>query len=244
MFNSGLKNWTFHNLSISPSDGFILLISGSMTTMNIEITGDTTGATVIFEGKSIDGGDFYPIKHVVNLSTFELASSTSTIGSLWQVNLTGLISFRVRLSAIDDNSITVKGRIVESGHVLANSALVTISNSTIALPIDIQYNNLQDDNPIPVKLAGSGYHAIAFEQITISTLQILTSATYTNATQATIIVENAPIRYRIDSGTPTASVGMLANIEDVINLNSVEDIANFKAITTGANALISVTYSI
>lgn len=132
MFNSGIANWVFHNQSTIQSDGFPLLVGGGMTTINIEITGDASSATLIFEGKAIDNGNFYPVK-CVDISTYEMANSTSNIGSIWQVNVSALISFRVRISNIADNSITVKGRVVETAHVLASATQTSIIGSLTKL---------------------------------------------------------------------------------------------------------------
>ena len=87
------------------------------------------------------------------------------------------------------------------------------------------------------------YEAMAFEQIIINTIKHLTSTIYKQATQAVIIVESSTIRYRVDGGIPTTSIGMLANVGDIITLSSSSDIANFQAIAIGVNALLSITYS-
>ena len=92
-----------------------------------------------------------------------------------------------------------------------------------------------------------GSKADGFEQITIDATvggKALTAATYGNAPKAIITIETAQIRFRVDGGAPTATIGHIADIGDQIELNSVEDIANFKAIRTGSvSAVISVTYS-
>ena len=92
-----------------------------------------------------------------------------------------------------------------------------------------------------------GSKADGFEQLTIDATVggiALTAATYGNAPKAVITVETAQIRFRIDGGVPTATVGHIADIGDQIELSSVEDIANFRAIRTGSvSAVISATYS-
>jgi hypothetical protein len=110
--NRGQKNWNFISGATEATDGFELNVIAGMVTMNIEISGDASAATLHFEGKSVDGGSFYPVASV-NLETLDIATSTTAIGSQWQMNLEGLIKARVRLSAIADNSITVKARIVD-----------------------------------------------------------------------------------------------------------------------------------
>ena len=103
------------------------------------------------------------------------------------------------------------------------------------------YQTFNEDGSTPTR---SSSRAINFEQIEVSTLKTLTPEIYTLATQALIIVETASIRYRIDGGTPTATVGMLANIGDKVTISSSSDIANFKAIATSSGSLIDVTYSL
>lgn len=92
-----------------------------------------------------------------------------------------------------------------------------------------------------------GSRAGGFEQVTVDAAvggKSLTAATYGNSQKASITVETAQIRFRTDGGVPTATVGHLADADDLIELESAEDIANFRAIRTGAtSAVISVTYS-
>ena len=86
-----------------------------------------------------------------------------------------------------------------------------------------------------------------FEQLTIDNTvggKSLTENKYGWSTKSYITVEMAQIRFRVDGGTPTASVGHVADISDTITLDSREDIVNFKAIRTGTvSAVINVTYS-
>ena len=92
-----------------------------------------------------------------------------------------------------------------------------------------------------------GGRAGNFEQITVDNTaggKALTAAKYSGASKALITVETAQIRFRVDGGAPTSTVGHVADIDDQIELDSVEDIANFRAIRTGTtSATISVTYS-
>lgn len=112
MGNIGIMSFVFHNQSTLISDGFELSVSSGMITLNFEISGTATSSTCIFEGKSVDDGAFYPIQ-CANLGTLVLASQTIDKGSLWQVDLNGLIKFRVRISAVAGGNISVKGRAVD-----------------------------------------------------------------------------------------------------------------------------------
>lgn len=71
----------------------------------------------------------------------------------------------------------------------------------------------------------------------------LTAGTYGTARYAEISIEVAEIRFRVDGGAPTSTVGHIASPPDIIELESAEDIAAFRAIRTGAtSATIFVTY--
>lgn len=87
-----------------------------------------------------------------------------------------------------------------------------------------------------------------FEQIVVSTAAIgvtasmLTSGNH-EVSHAVITVEDGSIRYRIDGGNPTGSVGHLANAGDQIELESYEEVLNFKAIRdAGSDGTLNVTY--
>ena len=52
-----------------------------------------------------------------------------------------------------------------------------------------------------------------------------------------------PLNFTLDGTTPTAAVGYLAAANDLIHLNSLQEIQNFKAIRNGvSDATIEVTY--
>jgi len=88
----------------------------------------------------------------------------------------------------------------------------------------------------------------AFETKTISSTAVgLSPATYapTNAdpfSEATITVETADIRFRIDGEAPTSAIGHLVEAGNTIVLESAKEIKFFKAIAAGSDAAISVTY--
>lgn len=100
--------------------------------------------------------------------------------------------------------------------------------------------------------------SFAFERISgISTAAVvtLTAATYGHysatgdnrvpARAAIISVEVDSIRYTTDGTTPTtgaSGVGHRANPDDVITLEGLQEIKNFKMIGETATAVVSVTY--
>ena len=92
-----------------------------------------------------------------------------------------------------------------------------------------------------VVLGGPTYDA--YESITVSsTAVILTVATYGPRPYAFITVEDNSIRFRLDGTAPTASEGHLANPGDIIHLRNHDQLEDFKAIRTGADAVIKCAY--
>lgn len=112
MGNSGIINFVFHNESTTTGNGSELNVNMGMTTLNFEISGTATSSTCIFEGKSVDTGEFYPVQ-CVNLGTLALANQTTGKSELWQCDLTALTKFRVRISTISGGNISIKGRAVD-----------------------------------------------------------------------------------------------------------------------------------
>ena len=86
---------------------------------------------------------------------------------------------------------------------------------------------------------------LARETITVSgAAGGLTAATYGEADRAFITVETAELRYTVDGTTATTSVGHLANLGDIIELESMAELSEFSAIrTTGVSASLQVSYA-
>lgn len=86
----------------------------------------------------------------------------------------------------------------------------------------------------------------AFEQLTIDATvggKALTGAVYATARFAEITVETAPIRFTVDGTPPTATLGHLVSPNDVVRLESNEDIVAFRAIRQGATSgVINCSY--
>jgi len=119
-------------------------------------------------------------------------------------------------------------------------AVTQLSGSTLAIPVDLQYQTL--GAPLPVSQATQ---AIAYESITVAgTAKGFTAGTFGTATHAFITCEDAQLRFRIDGENPTASEGHLLNPGDTLKLDSPADIARFRAIRTSAiSAVLKVTFS-
>jgi hypothetical protein len=96
--------------------------------------------------------------------------------------------------------------------------------------------------------------SFAFEKLTVSsTVKTLTASVYhqkssTNAPNkiarfATISVETDSIRYRLDGTDPDSTTGHLLQVGDVLELDSANDVAKFKAIRVSGDATIQVSYA-
>ncbi len=97
----------------------------------------------------------------------------------------------------------------------------------------------------------SNLDAKAYETLTAGTSTALTAATYSNvnypkgsqkAKGALVTVTGQPCRYRVDGGTPTASVGNVLAVNDGVWLASFDQIESFRIIETTATASVQVTY--
>lgn len=92
----------------------------------------------------------------------------------------------------------------------------------------------------------------AFENLTVSNTAIpLTAGIYSKndglecCNKATLLVEDAGIRYRVDGGNPSATLGLLANNGDVISLIGRTEIKLFRAIrATSTDAKLTCDYGV
>lgn len=93
---------------------------------------------------------------------------------------------------------------------------------------------------------GGGDVPFAYEQKTVDSTAggvSLTAVTYSDATHATLRLETAQIRFRVDGGAPTTAVGTLLEIGETLELSGAATIAAFRAIRTGGSSgSLSVTY--
>lgn len=98
-----------------------------------------------------------------------------------------------------------------------------------------------------VSLSGSKAKASSYEALTIDATAggiACTALKYAGCTKAFMTLETAQIRYTVDGTAPTAAVGHLLEVGDVLKLDSAEDIAAFRGFRTGAvSGSLRVTYS-
>lgn len=102
-----------------------------------------------------------------------------------------------------------------------------------------------------IQIDGDGY---AFETITVADTAIgFTSSTYrtekattgTAHLKAHVTATGAAMRYRYDGTSPTSSVGHILSHGDTLDIVGTVNLANFKAIRSGANSgTLHVTYEV
>lgn len=85
----------------------------------------------------------------------------------------------------------------------------------------------------------AGVSFFAYEDLSVSTTAVgFTAATRGTAGRATVLVEGAPVRFRI-TGTPTASVGDTLEIGDRMELESADEVSRITFISRdGATATL------
>ena len=83
----------------------------------------------------------------------------------------------------------------------------------------------------------------AFEALAVAGTAVgFTAATFATAYAAVIRVEGAQVRYRTDGTDPSATVGMVADPGDVLNINSSRDLQAIKFIRTGGSATVNAEF--
>lgn len=106
---STVTDVTLHNAVSTLGDGALFAV-GDTKTLTIEVYGTSASRTVLFEAAGVTG-TFYPIKGV-RLTDFAMATQTTGTGELWQFDVTGLVQFRTKLSAVTGGNVSVKGKAV------------------------------------------------------------------------------------------------------------------------------------
>jgi len=98
----------FHDTTTSISTGKELSVIGGYQTINIDFR--STGTfTAQFESEDLFG-DWSPIV-AVNLTTFGFSTSTSDADSTYQIDLTGLVGFRINITSIS-GTLSAYGKVV------------------------------------------------------------------------------------------------------------------------------------
>lgn len=85
----------------------------------------------------------------------------------------------------------------------------------------------------------------AFERIAIDMTAggiPLTASVYLTSRYAEITIEGSSLRFTVDGTPPTATIGHAMSPNDVIRLDSHEDIVKFRAIAMAGTAYVVATY--
>lgn len=98
-------------------------------------------------------------------------------------------------------------------------------------------------------ISGQELSAMGHEAVTVAATAIgFTSATITPATgrpaqRAFVTAETAQMRYTYDGTTPTSTVGHILDISDVLVIDGIVNVQNFRAIrTTASSGTIMATF--
>ncbi|HXG71325.1 MAG TPA: hypothetical protein VNJ04_12035 [Gemmatimonadaceae bacterium] len=91
---------------------------------------------------------------------------------------------------------------------------------------------------------------LAFEQVTVAatsigfTSALINPAGQVQANKAVCRVETAQMRFRIDGTAPTAAVGTILDVGDILTLVGNDVLRSFRAIRTGATSgVLSCSYT-
>ena len=99
---------TFHNAATSAGNGTELTV-GAYKDLTIEIYGNASSKTVVFEAAGASG-NYIPVMGIRN-NDFQTGTSTSENGS-WTIGITGQKKVRIRITAVSGGDVTVKGTAV------------------------------------------------------------------------------------------------------------------------------------
>lgn len=100
---------TLQDVATVAGNGTVFQVGGKKN-LTIEITGTSTSRTILFEGSSVSGA-FYPVQGI-KLQDYAMATQTTGKDEVWLFDITGLVSFRAKISAVAGGNVTVKGNAV------------------------------------------------------------------------------------------------------------------------------------
>jgi hypothetical protein len=108
---NNLGTFLFQNDATTTGNGELYLTNkGDIVTL--EITGTATSGTVVFEGL-MPSGSYYSICGI-RLSDYTIANESIALDELWQIDVSGYVAIRARISAIAGGYITVNSKVVNS----------------------------------------------------------------------------------------------------------------------------------
>ena len=87
---------------------------------------------------------------------------------------------------------------------------------------------------------------IGYEDLTVAATSVgFTAATFAAGDYATVLVQVGPVRFRLDGGAPTASVGDTLEVGDRLELNHAHELSNARFIRRdGTSATLRCHYGV
>lgn len=110
MANLAKVIFTMQDQSTANGNGEELSIATDMNSANVEIVSTSTTANVNFEAQT--ASETWHSINGVNLETFNVSRTTPAVNSVYQIDLTGFSSVRVRISDMTNGEVTVIARVV------------------------------------------------------------------------------------------------------------------------------------
>lgn len=104
-----IENITLQSAATAAGNGTVFNV-GTFKTLTLSITGTSTSRTIVFEVADTDG-NYTPIQGV-KLNDFAMGTQTTGTGEKWTFEVTGVTTFRARVTAVAGGNVTVKGTAV------------------------------------------------------------------------------------------------------------------------------------
>lgn len=102
---------------------------------------------------------------------------------------------------------------------------------------------VDDGNPLPVYTTNDvsiGYHE--FESLSVGATSVGFTADKLDGMRYAHVTSEGAVRYRLDGVAPTTSVGHLLSVNDVLDLDSREQLIGARFISTSGTVTVSVSY--
>ena len=98
------------NVSTSIGTGEFIPVKNT-DKLTISVYGTATAFTLLFQG-ALDDGNYFTLAGISLADQSTLASTTSTLSTAWEFDVSGLSTFKANLTAISGGSITVNTQII------------------------------------------------------------------------------------------------------------------------------------
>ena len=109
MANATNNHQYIQNASTSIGTGEFIGVKNA-STLIISVYGTAT-FTLLFQG-ALDDGNYFTLSGIALADQSTLASTTSTLSTAWEFDVSALSTFRANLTAISGGSITVNTQII------------------------------------------------------------------------------------------------------------------------------------